>query len=292
MSKRSRSSHSSAPPPSKKPVAKPAAPPAWRSRIGLIVAFFAITIGGSYAYLALMNSSTAEEFDYKVVAKYPHDSNAFTEGLVYRDGVVFESTGLLGNSTIRKFDLASQTQTSEKLDDKFFGEGLALWNDQLIQLTYRNGVAFFYDLDLQATGKKFDYEGEGWGLTDDGRHLIMSNGTSELQFRDPETFEIVRRLRVTDGNRGVSPLNELEYVDGKIYANIWHRDFIVAIDPTTGQVTERIYLTGLLPYDQRPTNESVLNGIAYNDATRRLIVTGKNWPFLYEIELVRRQRRK
>jgi glutamine cyclotransferase len=302
MSKRSRSrtdpptefAASPKPPVPKPPVPKSpggTAPPAWRNRIGLILAFFALTIGGTYLFMALMYSSTAQEFDCEIVRKYPHGSAAFTEGLVYRDGVIFESTGLLGKSTISKFDLATETLVSEtKLDEKLFGEGLTLWDDRLLQLTYRNGVALWYDLELQPIGESFSYDGEGWGLTNDGQYFIMSNGSSTLQFRDPKTFEVVRRLRVTDGGRGVSPLNELEYVDGKIYANVWHRDFIVGIDPQTGQVTSRIYLNDLLPLDQRPTRESVLNGIAFNTRTQNLIVTGKNWPHLFEIKLVPRTR--
>ena len=144
-------------------------------------------------------------------------------------------------------------------------------------------------MNLKQLDKKFDYEGQGWGLTNDGRYLIMSNGTSELQFRDPETFELDHRLTVNVGGRRIGRLNELEYVNGKIYANVWHEDYIVEIDPASGNVLSRIDLRGLLPYSQRPNNpEAVLNGIAYNSDSKRFIVTGKYWPYLYEIELVSR----
>ena len=195
-----------------------------------------------------------------------------------------------GRVLFRKIDLESSQVIIETLDSKIFGEGLALWRDRLIQLTYNAGIAYVYDLDLQRQDKSFEYEGQGWGLTHDGRYLIMSNGSSELQFRDPETFQLGHRLVVTEKGRRVFRLNELEYVDGKIYANVWHKDYLLEIDPRTGKVLARIDLAGLLPDKDRPNNrEAVLNGIAYNSDTGRLIVTGKYWPFLYEIELVSRE---
>ncbi len=277
------------------PAARRPRPPAWRSRIGLIIAFFAITIGGAYLvifgsdtfYQWLSGAPAVKTYRFKEVAKYEHDNTAFTEGLLYHNGKIYESTGLEGKSTLRQIDLKSSQVVTHKLDDKLFGEGLVLWRDHLIQLTYKSGIALCYDLDLKPLDKKFEYDGQGWGLTHDGRHLIMSNGTSDLQFRDPETFELDHRLAVNLGGRRVAGLNELEYVDGKIYANVWHQDYILEIDPQNGDVTARIDLRGLIPNSQRPKNsEAVLNGIAYNTDSKRFIVTGKYWPFLYEIELV------
>ncbi len=262
--------------------------PAWRSRIGLIIAFFVLTIGLSYVYLAFMIPSSVPEYDYKVVKEYWHDPDAYTEGLLYLNGAVYESTGRAGHSTLRKMDLKTDKPIIHKLDDKLFGEGLTVWNKQLIQLTYRNEIAIAYDLDLNPTGKTWNYVEEGWGLTSDGRTLIMSNGSSILFFRDPESFEIVRKLHVYDGGHPVTGLNELEYVDGKIYANVWHQDYIVEIDPNSGAVISRIFLNGLMPYNQRQDEESVLNGIAFNNDTGHFIVTGKNWPKMFEIELVPR----
>lgn len=265
--------------------------PAWKSRIGLIIGFFAITIGGSYIVLfqAMAGRGNVRVFGFKEVARYPHDSQAFTEGLLYHEGKIYESTGLQDESTLRHMDLKTQQVVIEKIDPKYFGEGLALWQDRLIQLTYNSGVALCYDLDFNRLDQQFEYEGQGWGLTHDGRHLIMSNGTSQLQFRNPDTFELSHRLTVYDGRWRVGQLNELEYVNGKIYANVWHKDYILEIDPSSGQVTGRIDLSGLFPYAQRPSSsEAVLNGIAFNSDTNRFIVTGKYWPYLFEIELVLR----
>ena len=270
-------------------------PPAWRGRIGLIVAFFAITIGGGYLVmygndlfgLLGLAPDKIPSYGFRVVAKYPHDSSAFTEGLLYHDGTLYESTGPEGQSTLRKIDLASDQVRIVKLDPKYFGEGLVLWRDRLIQLTYDSELAMCYDLQLKPLEQTYRYEGQGWGLTHDGQFLIMSNGTSELQFRNPETFALDHRLPVTAGGRRASRLNELEYVDGKIYANVWHDDRILEIDPQSGYVTARIDLRNLLPREQRPNHpEAVLNGIAYNTESKRFIVTGKYWPYLYEIELV------
>lgn len=264
-------------------------PPAWRSRLGLIIAFFAITIGGAYWYVIQANArlSNLRTYGFQVVKSHKHDPEAFTEGLLYHDGKIYESTGLQGRSTIRMTDLATGQQTVEKLDDNLFGEGLVLWRDRLIQLTYDSGIALLYDPNLKRLEQNFEYDGQGWGITHDGRHLIMSNGTSALQFRDPETFALDHRLTVTVGGRPISRLNELEYVNGKIYANVWHDNYLLEIDPTSGQVTARVDLNGLLPRSQRPQNsEGVLNGIAYNPETKTFFVTGKYWPFIYEIELV------
>lgn len=234
-------------------------------------------------------TNDVKTYGFTKAATIPHDSTAFTEGLFYHDGQIYESTGLVGSSTLRKTDVETTLVTIEKLDPKIFGEGLVLWRDRLIQLTYDEGVAYCYDLDFKRLEKKFKYEGQGWGLTHDGRQLIMSNGTSQLQFRDPETFQLDHRLAVTLNGRRIGQLNELEFVNGKIYANVWREDYLLEIDPQSGKVTAKIDLRGLLPRNDRPDNrEAVLNGIAYNTETNRFIVTGKYWPNFFEIELVSR----
>ena len=261
-----------------------------RQRLWLIALFLLISVGGSIAYLYMLRDPNIQEYGYKVLRKYKHDTNAFTQGLVYDDGFLYESTGQLGESSIRKYRLSDETTVIDnKLDSNLFGEGLALWNDQFIQLTYQNGIAIYWDRNLRELERRdLPGLGEGWGLTHDGKNLIMSNGTSNLRFLDPETLEIVETIAVFSGGMRVRDLNELEYVNGKIYANVWKRDTIVEIDPGSGRVTGILDLKGILPKDQRPRDrEAVLNGIAYIPKTDTFIVTGKNWPYLFEIELVK-----
>ncbi|MFL5350207.1 MAG: glutaminyl-peptide cyclotransferase [Hyalangium sp.] len=226
---------------------------------------------------------------FEIVQRWPHDPKAFTEGLLYRDGRLYESTGLNGSSDFREVDLETgQVLRSRELDQKYFGEGLALFGGKLYQLTWRSQVGFTYDAaTFQPTGQ-FSYTGEGWGLTDDGTSLIMSDGTSTLRFLDPATLAVQRTLKVTDEGREVTQLNELEYVKGEIYANVWRTNLIARIDPVTGHVTGWVDLTGLLAPSERSGNEDVLNGIAYDAATDRLWVTGKLWPRLFEIRVVPR----
>jgi glutamine cyclotransferase len=231
-------------------------------------------------------------YDYRVVNEYPHDQEAFTQGLVYVDGDLYEGTGS-GNgsdriSTLRKVDLDSGEVTrSISLDVDYFGEGIAVVGDRIYQLTWRSHVGFVYDretFDLVAT---FGYSTEGWGLTTDGERLIMSDGTSKLVFRDPKTFSKTGEVEVRDGDEPVVNLNELEYVEGEIWANVWQSDFIARIDPASGRVTGWIDLSGLLAEEDRQGEPvDVLNGIAYDPATGRIFVTGKLWPKLFEIELV------
>ena len=224
---------------------------------------------------------------YQIVRIYPHDPAAFTQGLVYLDGVLYEGTGLHGESTIRKVKLENgQVLQVHKLEERYFGEGIALVGPSLIQLTWQAGVAFIYD---RATFKKtgtFNYHGEGWGLTYDGTRLIMSDGSPSgtLRLIDPKTYKEIGRLPVRDGGRPVANLNELEMVKGEIFANVWQSDRIARINPKTGVVTGWIDLSGLLdPRDRM--NVDVLNGIAYDEKGDRLFVTGKLWPKLFEIRL-------
>lgn len=225
-------------------------------------------------------------YDVEVVNVYPHDPRAFTQGLLYRDGFLYESTGLRGRSTLRKTRLETGEVVRQRpLDARYFGEGLVDWQDTLVQLTWQSGTGFVYDLEDFTLIRTFRYPGEGWGLARDDRHLIMSDGTPTLRFLDPETFAEVRRVTVTDEGREVPNLNELELIDGRVYANVYETDVIVVIDPDTGHVVSRIDLRGLLPAADRARGVDVLNGIAYDADGGRLFVTGKLWPKLFEIRL-------
>jgi glutamine cyclotransferase len=224
---------------------------------------------------------------YHVVASYPHDPEAFTQGLAYVDGTLYEGTGLAGASSIRRVDLETgEVLQVRALAASHFGEGIAVVGGRLFQLTWRNRVCFAYDpatFDLLQT---FAYQGEGWGLASDGSRLIMSDGTSRLTFRDPATFAELGGVAVRDGDAAVADLNELEWVAGEIWANVWRTDRIARIDPATGRVRGWVDLTGLLPEaDREGRRVDVLNGIAFDAATGRLFVTGKLWPKLFEIAL-------
>jgi glutaminyl-peptide cyclotransferase len=224
---------------------------------------------------------------FKVINAYPHDRAAYTQGLIFRDGFLFESTGLNGQSTLRKVKLdTGEVLQQHHLDSKHFGEGLSAWKGQLIQLTWQSNVAFVYDLLTFAPRRTFSYSGEGWGLTEDGKQFVLSDGTERLRFLDPETFRETRRVSVKDGATPIRDLNELEFIRGEIYANVWHTDRIARISPQTGQVTGWIDLRGLMSTGYGLEPEAVLNGIAYDAAANRLFVTGKLWPRLFEIQVV------
>ncbi len=228
-------------------------------------------------------------YGYEVVRAYPHDRGAFTQGLVYRDGYLYESTGLNGRSTLRKVTLETGAVLEQfELAPQYFGEGLTDWGSRLFQLTWKDGLAFVYDLSSFGVTGTFGYEGEGWGLTHDGSMLIMSDGTARLRLLDPATFEEFGSVTVREGGAPVANLNELEHVRGEVYANVWQTDRIATIAPATGQVTGWIDLRGLLTAADTATPVDVLNGIAYDAAGDRLFVTGKLWPKLFEIRLVRR----
>lgn len=223
---------------------------------------------------------------YRVVHIYPHDSSAFTQGLVMVDGMLYEGTGLNGRSSVRAVDLATgRVLQSVKVPSRYFGEGLTDWGGNLIELTWLAHRGFVYDRFSMRLVRTFKYKGEGWGLTHDGKNLIMSDGSPVLRFLDPVTFKVVRTLAVSDGGRPVKELNELEYIDGEIYANVWQTDRIARISPATGEVIAWIDLSGLMGSGPRDGN-AVLNGIAYDQKNDRLFVTGKLWPKLFEIKLV------
>jgi glutamine cyclotransferase len=226
---------------------------------------------------------------YRVINTYPHDPQAFTQGLVYEDGYFYEGTGLNGHSTLRKVEIATGSVLRiTALSDVHFGEGIVLFGNKIFQLTWRSNLGFIYDKASFDPLGTFQYPTEGWGLTHDGQRLIMSDGTSTLYFRDPQTFEEIGHVDVHDRNGPVANLNELEYIKGEVYANIWQTDMIARISPQTGEVLGWIDLTGLLsPAERQSMNsDDVLNGIAYDSANDRLFVTGKRWPKLFEIDVV------
>lgn len=226
---------------------------------------------------------------YQVVNVFPHDRQAFTQGLVYLDGFLFEGTGLNGQSSIRKVRLESgEVVQIQKIDSQYFGEGIAVSGRSLAQLTWKGGVGFLYDRDSFRRTGSFTYAGEGWGLTFDGTRFIMSDGSSTLRFLNPATMKETGRLAVRDGSAPVEALNELEYVKGEIFANVWQTDRIARISPKTGKVTGWIDLKGLLDPRDAAQGVDVLNGIAYDAAGDRLFVTGKWWPHVYQIEIVTR----
>lgn len=226
------------------------------------------------------------QYTYRVVRSYPHDPTAFTQGLIFKDGYLFESTGLHGQSRLRKVRLETGEVVQEvRVADQYFAEGLTDWHDQLIQLTWQSHVGFVYDLSTFRQQRTFAYSWDGWGLTQDGTRLIVSDGSNTLRFLDPAALHESGRIVVTDNGSPVENLNELEFVKGQIYANVWQTDRIAIVAPADGRVTGWIDLAGLQPAadGQRPID--VLNGIAYDPAGDRLFVTGKWWPSLFEITI-------
>lgn len=230
---------------------------------------------------------SVEQFGYRVVASYPHDPDAFTQGLLFHDGELYESTGRLGESSLRRVHLETgEVRQIHRLSEDLFGEGLTLWENRLIQITYSSGLGFVYDRESFREIRRFRYQGEGWGLTHNGTHLILSDGSSMLRFLDPVTFDLVQTLQVTEEGEPLELINELEMVGGRLFANVLFSEEIRIIDPETGAVTGRIDLRGLLLPPEEGSPPNVLNGIAWDPETDRLFVTGKLWPRLFEIELV------
>jgi glutamine cyclotransferase len=233
------------------------------------------------------SSGPAKVYTYKIVNTYPHDKDAFTQGLVLENGVLYEGTGLRGMSTLRRVSLETgEVLQSVELSPEYFGEGVTVYGNRLIQLTWKSNVGWVYDRNSFELIQEFNYPTEGWGITHDEEQLIMSDGTSTLYFLDPETFTEVRHIQVFDLKGSVAGLNELEYIQGEIYANIYPTDRIVRVSPQTGQVTAWIDLTGLLRPDVSYGRADVLNGIAYDADNDRLLLTGKRWPTLYEVDLI------
>lgn len=225
-------------------------------------------------------------YTYEVIAALPHDAGAFTQGLVFRDGHFLESTGLNGRSSLRAVEPATGRVVRQiAVPAQYFAEGLAVVGDQAFQLTWTSRKGFVYDADTFRLQKEFAYEGEGWGLATDGRSLLLSDGTSRIRFLDPTTFAVTRTIEVNADGKPVSHLNELELVNGEIFANVWQTDEVVRIDPATGRVRGVIDFSGLLPPQERGRETDVLNGIAYDAAGDRLFVTGKCWPKIFQVRL-------
>jgi glutaminyl-peptide cyclotransferase len=249
------------------------------SAAGLIAVIVAV------ASIAWANAAVPE-YTAAIIRTFPHDPRAFTEGLLYRNGFLYESTGRSGQSSIREVILRTgEVVRQADIDPRYYGEGIAVWKNRLIQLTWKNEIGFLYDLNTFELRSTFHYSGEGWGLTSDSSHLIMSDGTSDLRTLDPNTFSEIGRVHVTCEGRAIHYINELEWVKGEVYANIWRTNLIARINPTTGEIVGLIDLTDLAASAVKPGAENVLNGIAYDAAADRLFVTGKYWPALYQIRL-------
>ena len=245
--------------------------------IMMIVAVFFV---GTHAF-----TEAVQTYTYKVINTYPHDSKAFTQGLVFEHGSLYEGTGLYGDSSLRKIHLETgEIEQIYRLPKKFFGEGITIYKNSIIQLTWQSRIGFVYDIQSFGLMQKFRYSTEGWGITHDGKRLIMSDGTATLYFLDPETYTQRGTLRVRDANSPVRMLNELEYIRGEIYANVWQKNRIARISSDTGTVMGWIDLEELCQWN------GVLNGIAYDHEHDRLFVTGKLWPYIYEIKLVEKRR--
>jgi glutamine cyclotransferase len=240
--------------------------------------------------VVILHSDIApEQYSYRILHTYPHDITAYTQGLVYEDGIMYESTGQRGESTLRKVNLETgELIESLNLPPNLFGEGACILDDKIIQLTWTSKVGFVYDKESFRVINRIEYPTQGWGLTTNGEQLIMSDGSHIIYFLEPDYFTELSRIEVFDHEKAITNLNELEYVDGKIYANIYKTDFIVVIEPETGRVLSQIDLKGLLNPEDVHDRIDVLNGIAYDAQNKRLFVTGKRWPKLYEIQLVKK----
>jgi glutamine cyclotransferase len=246
----------------------------------------AISIVAACAAMTIAQRKPAPVQTYKVIATFPHDPTSFTQGLVFAsDGQMYESTGLQGESTLRRVDIATG-RTLQRIDvpPQYFAEGLAMVGDELLQLTWQHKLGFVYDRATFKQKRTFSYPTEGWGIAYDGSsQLVMSDGSDTLTFLDPKTFAPGKKLRVVDAGRRISNLNELEWIEGEIWANVWMTDRIARISPGSGDVNAWIDLSTLFPQSQRTPPADVLNGIAYDKATRRIFITGKKWPRLYQI---------
>jgi glutaminyl-peptide cyclotransferase len=268
------------------PVESPFTELALGTALFLAVGLSLLALGGCGRDSSARPKRELPVFTYEVAHAWPHQRDAFTQGLVFLDGALLESTGLNGQSSLRRVDLQTgDVLQRTELPPEYFAEGLAALDGKLFQLTWRNHKCFVYDLHSFRLEKEFAYDGEGWGLTTDGHRLIMSDGTDQIRFIDPKTFKEDRRIGVKALGQPVYRLNELEYVKGEIYANVWGTDQVMRIDPATGEVAGVIDFTGLLPSRDRDNNTDVLNGIAYDPDGQRLLVTGKCWPTLFEVSL-------
>ena len=276
-----------------------------RSRVVIAVADLAVAASAALLMFALMRSGSesqsngtavnkstaasderARRVSYEVVNSYAHDSTSFTQGLLWHDGGFYESTGQYGHSKLRRLEFPSGKVLKEtSLSPELFGEGLALVDSRLIQLTWKSHRGFVYDLNTFRLLQEFGYDTEGWGLTYDGKNLILSDGSSDLFYLDPQTFKPIKKLGVRMNGRPVQELNELEFIDGEIWANVWQTDLILRIDPSTGLVASFLDLKGILAPTDKTGGEDVLNGIAYDAEHKRIFITGKLWPRIFEIRI-------
>ena len=246
----------------------------------------AVLLLGILLSVTVLAQEPPPQYGYTIVNRFPHNINSFTQGLFYHDGYLYEGTGKNGLSTLSKIDLVTgEVLQSERLSQRYFGEGIELVGDRIYQLTWRAHIVFVYDKETFELIDSHYNPTEGWGLAFDGEALILSNGSNTLTFLDPETFASQRSVEVTLNGNPISLLNELEYINGEIWANVWQTDFIVRIDPATGNVNSSIDLSGLSAETRLGSNEAVLNGIAWDAEQERLFVTGKHWANLFEIEL-------
>ncbi len=254
----------------------------------LTVALFLWAPSGLCLWQAPRQTKATEtpEYSYRVVQVFPHDPRAYTQGLAYRDGFLYEGTGLNGRSSIRKVRLETgEIVRKVDLAPEFFGEGITLFNNEIVQLTWKSQTGFIYRASDFSLLRRFSYSGEGWGLATNGSEIFMSDGTSEIRVLDGSTLREKRRLKVRDGSTAVTELNELEFVEGEVFANVWHTDRIAQISSQNGKVLGWVDLKGLLSPIYRREPEAVLNGMAYDPIKKRLFVTGKLWPSIFEIRL-------
>lgn len=270
----------------------------WHRRVAPCLLACVLTVGlgvlvgckaksAATAAVATEPTPTPKAYGYQIVNAFPHDRAAFTQGLVFLDGALLETTGLTGQSSLRRVELATgRVLQRVELPTQYFGEGMTVIGQKIYQVTWQNRTGFVYDLATFAAGRTFTYEGEGWGLTTDGQALIMSDGTDTLRWLDPTTFQVTRTIHVTNDGRPLALLNELEWVSGEIWANVWQTDTVARIDPTSGRVTGLVDFSGLLTPTDRIGDIDVLNGIAFDSVGGRIFVTGKNWPKLFEVRLV------
>ncbi len=248
--------------------------------------------GANVSDASSLEGGSPPTYGYEVVNTLPHDKEAYTQGLVFQDGSLLESTGREGHSSLRRVELETGKVLEQVMIPRpYFGEGITLLRGKVFQLTWQHQRGFIYDPWTFAKLGEFTYSGEGWGLTNDGESLVLSDGTNRLRFVDPVDFQLKKSIAVFDGRRAITNLNELEFVQGEIYANVWHTEQLARIDPQTGRVTGWIDLKGLLSRSEVSDEEAVLNGIAYDETKNRLFVTGKLWPKLFEIRLVQNPER-
>ncbi len=257
-----------------------------RRRLLWLSGSLAILLSATIVFSRLQEST--DIIGHEVVAVYPHDPDAYTQGLYFENGFLFEGTGRNGESYLRRVDLEDGTVLQEaRLAPQFFGEGIAAFGNRIYQLTWTSGTGFIYDKDSFEVEAQFSYPREGWGLTGDGTNLIMSDGSAYLYFLDPESLELVRQIEVTDANGPIRQLNELEYIGDHVYANVWYTNHILKISPETGQVVGRLDLSDIVGQVDVADPDGVLNGIAYDEESDRVFVTGKLWPSLFEIRFRR-----